>query len=64
MVTRNAGGLRGVVRSRICRKQGRDDTAVNAPGITIRFQLRVDWLRIATVKPYAQLFHLLRREFI
>ena len=38
------------------------NAVVNAPGVKIGLKLRVDRLRMTLVKPYVELFDLLRRE--
>lgn len=42
--------------------QGAIDAVIDAPGVKIGFELRIDSLRVALVKPYRQLFHLLRTK--
>jgi hypothetical protein len=57
-----AGSLEGLYVSGFVVGQGAIDAVVDAPGVKIGLKLRVNTLRMALVKPYVQLFHLLRRE--
>ena len=57
-----AGRLERLCVSGFVVGQGAINAVVDAPGVKIGFKLRVNRLRMALIKPYVQLFHLLRRK--